>query len=169
MATILSLNKLQEIKPMSKNNTALINQLIDEVEFGKIQKLLGTDIYNAILTDTQASPIADDVEAILEGGLYKCITYFVYARYIQESMLVDTFTGVVRKQRPDSSTAPTGQIKNVVNEYVDMALMAYELVKDDIQKKYGRPEETVKTGFWEIIGLRKGSECKRKKYLPNYF
>lgn len=170
MATILSLNKLQEIKPMSKNNTTLINQLIGEVEFGKIQKLLGTDIYNAILSDTQASPIANDVKAILEGGLYKCITYFVYARYIQESMLADTFTGTVIKQRPDSTTAPTGQIKNVVNEYVDMALMAYDLVKDKIQEKYGTPEETVKTGFSEIIGIRKGFENgKRTKFCTNYF
>lgn len=170
MATILTYNKLQEIKPMSANNKKLIEQMIDEVEFGKIQKLLGTQIYNDILADLQSSPVPADLQDILNGGLYKCITYFVYARYIQESMLADTFTGVVIKQRQDAQTAPMGQIKNVVNEYVDMALMAYELVKDKIQEKYGTPVETVKTGFSEIIGVRKGFENgKRTKFCTNYF
>ena len=170
MATILTYNKLQEIKPMSLNNKKLIEQMIEEVEFGKIQKLLGTKIYNEILSDAQASPIATDVQEILDEGLYKCITYFVYSRYIQESMLADTFTGVVVKQRQDAQTASAGQIKNVANEYVDMALMAYELVKDKIQAKYGTPVETVKTGFSEIIGIRKSFENgKRTKFCTNYF
>lgn len=175
MATILSLNKFQEIKYVSPNNvTGLkakwMNKLIEEVEFGKIQKLLGTDIYNAILNDSQASPIAPDVQEILDEGLYKCIAYFVYSRYIQESMLADTYTGAVIKDRKDSTPAPTGQLKNVANEYVDMAMMAYELVKDKIQAKYGTPVETVKTGFSEIIGVRRGFENgKRIKFCTNYF
>lgn len=169
MATILTINKLQSIKPMSKNNLQSIGQLIGEVEFCKIQKLLGTQIYNDILEEVNSGTISPELNQILEGGLYKCITYFVYSRYIQESMLVDTFTGVVVKQRQDAQTAPMGQIKNVVNEYVDMAMMAYELVRDQIVKRYGKPEETVETGFSEIIGIRRDNERKNVKYCSNYF
>lgn len=166
---ILTIGKLQEIKPMSQNNLPLIGQLIDEVEFGKIQRLLGTCVYNKIVDEIKSHNISQELQEILDNGLYKCITYFVYARYIQESMLVDTFTGMVIKDRTDSSTAPTGTIKNIVNEYVDMALMAFDLVKCQIQEKYGTTEETVKTGFSEIIGVRRGTRNKRVSYVSNYF
>lgn len=168
MATILTYNKMQEIKPCSKNNKAIIEQFIKEVEFSKIQKLLGTDVYNALLADANTTPIADDVKEILEGGMYKCIAYYVYARYIQESMLVDTFTGMVVKDRTDAHTAPVGQIKNVVNEYTDMAIMSYSLVKDKIQSKYGCPANVTNNNFTEIVGVRRNN-CKKNGIQIIYF
>jgi len=167
---ILTYNKMQEIKPCSKNNKAMLEQFINEVEFSKIQKLLGTDIYNKLLADSSLTPIPEDVKEILDGGMYKCIAYYVYARYIQESMLADTFTGMVIKDRTDAHTAPVGQIKNVVNEYTDMAMMAYKLVEDKIRAKYGQPIEITNNNFSEIVGIRKNYSCKKgPEYKINYF
>lgn len=166
---ILTINKMQEIKPASYNNVALLGQLIEEVEFYKIQKLLGTPIYNQIIEEVDSGNISDELKEILNSGLYKCISYFVYARYVQESYIQDTFTGMVQKNREDSSTISQGAMKNLANEYTEMAMLAFELVKSKIMKKYGTPEETVESGYSEIIGLRRGPECRRLKYTSNYF
>lgn len=168
--TILTYNKMQSIKACSKNNKKELETFIEEVEFAKIRTLLGDDIYNAILADSNASPVDPEVQEILDGGLYKCIAYYVYARYIQESMLVDTFTGMVRKDRTDSSTAPVGQLKNVANEYTEMAMMAFKLVECKIQAKYGHPKEETRSNFSEIIGVRR-DYCRKKgpEFKINYF
>lgn len=168
--SIITQQKLQQIKKMSINNKELIDTLINEVEFGKIQKLLGTPVYNKIKEEVESGTVSTELQEILDGGLYKCITYFVYSRYLQESMVQDTFTGMVSKVRQDAQTVPVGQLKNLTNEYVEMALMAFDLVKCKIQNKYGCVEETVKTGFSEIIGIRR-DHCNKNKsrFDINYF
>jgi len=167
---ILTINKMEEIKPASYNNVALLGQLIDEVEFGKIQKLLGIEIYNAITAELSSGNVSQELIEILNKGLYKCIAYFVYARYVQESYIQDTFTGMVQKSREDSQLISQGAMKNLANEYTDMAMLSFNLVKGDIMKKYGTPCETVKSGFSEVIGIRRGPDCKRRlRYESNYF
>ena len=84
----------------------------------------------------------------------------VYARYIQESMLIDTFTGMVTKVRPDSQVASNGAIKNVANEYTNMAMFYFNLVKDDIYKLYGgyTGENNIKiNNFSEITAVRRSA------------
>lgn len=160
---------MQEIKPASYNNIAVLGQLIEEVEFAKIQKLLGADIYNAILAEINSGNPSQELIDILNGGLYKCIAYFVYARYVQESYIQDTFTGMVQKNREDSSLISQGAMKNLANEYVEIAMMAFDSVKCQIMDKYGKPDQKVKSSFSEIIGVRKGPEYRKKTYLNNYF
>lgn len=161
--TILTYNQMQSIKPCSQNNQMLLVQLINEVESFKIQKLIGADAYKSILNEIN-SGVSDELQKILDGGLYKCIAYFVYARYIQESMLVDTFTGVVTKQRTDSQTAPIGTLKNVANEYTDMAMYAYEQVKAAICERYNsKKEATPSNHFSEIQGIRRNVSYNKSK------
>lgn len=158
---ILTFEKMQSIKQCSINNKKFIETLIDEVEFSKVRKLIGNSIYNKILEDLNAETIPEYLTNILENGLYKCIAYLVYSRYVQESMLQDTFTGVVIKDRNDSSTANIGALKNVANEYSSMAMDAYELVKDDICKYYGNSlNEIPSNNFSKIKGLRRHTQKK---------
>lgn len=168
--TILSFDKMQQIKPCSRNNEMLLKQLIKETEEFKLQKTLGCEIYNKIKESVDNDDISDELQDILEGGLYKFIAYSVYARYIQESMLQDTFTGMVSKQREDSQTASTGQLKNVANEYTNMADFAYNQVKCKIDRLYGcnSNKSPQQNNFSEIIGLRRDNNCNRGieiKYL----
>lgn len=166
---ILSYNKLQSIKPCSQNNKALIEQLIKETETFKIQKLLGTCVYNKIVDEIKSGNISEELQSILDNGLYSCIAYAVYARYIQESMLVDTFTGMVTKNRQDSQTANVGALKNVANEYSDMSMYSFSLVKDAIMKKYGTTNSSVDLNkFSEIQGIRKKVGISSKKINITY-
>jgi hypothetical protein len=157
MGKIITTAKLCEIKPMSQNNIPLINQLITETEEVKIRQLLGCEIYDAITAEISSNSISADLQHILDQGLYHCVTYMVYARYIQESMLVDTFTGMVTKVRPDSQVASNGAIKNIANEYTNMAMFYFNLVKDDIFAKYGYAgENNVKiNNFSDITAVRR--------------
>lgn len=165
--TILSYDKMNSVKRISENNKPFVMQLIKEVEFSKIRPLIGKEIYDKILSEIQ-TPDAE-LTQILENGLYQCITYMTYARYIQESMLVDTFTGMVVKEREDSRTASVGQLKNVANEYSQMALNYYDEVKDLINKKYGCSIKTVDTTNWsKIQGVRRTNKCANKRYKILY-
>ena len=157
MGKIITTAKLCEIKPVSQNNIPLLNQLINETEEVKIRQLLGCEIFDKITDEISRNSISADLQHILDQGLYHCVTYMVYARYIQESMLIDTFTGFVTKNRPDSQVASAGAIKNVANEYSNMAIFYFNLVKDDIFKIYGYAgENNIKiNNFSEITAVRR--------------
>ena len=157
MGKIITTAKLCEIKPVSQNNIPLLNQLIVETEEVKIRQLLGCQIYDKITDEISSSNISSNLQHILDQGLYHCVTYMVYARYVQESMLVDTFTGMVTKVRQDSQVASAGAVKNIANEYSNMAMFYFNLVKDDILAKYGYTGETnVKiNNFSEITAVRR--------------
>lgn len=167
---ILTFEKLQEIKPMSINNKPYIMQLVKETEEFKIQKLLGSCVYNKIVDEIKSGDISDELSIILNDGLYSCITYMVYARYLQESMLQDTFTGMVNKVRPDSQTASTGSLKNVANEYSDMAMYNFGLVRDKIISRYGSASNSVETNKFssiESVSRHNGkyNKCVKISYL----
>lgn len=167
---ILTVEKLKSIKTFSSNNLALLNQLIDEVEFGKIQKLLGFEIYSTINNAVNNNEIDDELKEILELGLYRAITYYVYARYVQESMLQDTFSGVRTKVMNDSQPASSGAIKNVAAEYNDMAYLAYSMVAEKINKKYGNHLNSSDTTEYDIQGVRRGPKRRGcKEILLSYF
>lgn len=167
---ILTVEKLKSIKTFSTNNLNLLNQLIDEVEFGKIQKLLGFEIYSQINAAVQSGNIDTELEEILEIGLYRAITYYVYARYVQESMLQDTFSGMRTKVMNESQPASTGALKNVAAEYNDMAYLAYSMVAEKINKKYGNHINASDTNEYSIEGVRKGTRYRRgKDILFSYF
>ena len=157
MGKIITTAKLCEIKPISQNNIPLLNQLIVETEEVKIRQLLGCEVYNKITDEISQPNISSELQHILDKGLFHTITYMVYARYVQESMLTDTFTGMVIKNRPDSQAASTGAIKNIANEYTNMAMFYFNLVKDDIFTKYGYTgENNIKiNNFSEITAVRR--------------
>ena len=159
MGKIITTIKLCEIKPISQNNIPLLNQLIVETEEVKIRQLLGCEVYNKITDEISQPNISSELQHILDKGLFHTITYMVYARYVQESMLVDTFTGMVTKVRPDSQVASVGAIKNIASEYTNMAMFYFNLVKDDICKKYGYTgENNIKiNNFSEITAVRRSA------------
>lgn len=145
MATILTYSKMQSYKPCSINNKAKIEQLISEVEMLELTKMLGAETYSQLVTDANQTTIADDVKAILEGGLYASISYFVYATYLINSSITDTFTGMVQKTRQDSESVSVGTLKNEQTRYKELAIVYFNQVKDKIEAKYSKtPQRTSK-------------------------
>ena len=155
MATILSYEIIQNYKPCSLNNKPRITQIIKEVEKLEIAKTFGVEVYNQLVTDANTSPMEEDVQAILEGGLYEAISYFVYAQYVIESQVADTFTGMVTKNRPDSENVQIGTLKNMQTHAREIASFALEQVRCQIEQKYCTREQPTKNHDVQIINIKR--------------
>ena len=166
---ILSYNKMQEIKPCSKNNKARREQIIAETEFLDFQKLVGKDIYNKLVTDTSTTSIDPTLQGILNDGLYATIAYLVYSHYIQEISVVDTFSGMVQKQRDEASPIPQGTIKNIAIHSREIAEQYFSVVCDRLREFYcEEPTLTVEDGFSEIYSVRRVGGGRRRRLNTNY-
>lgn len=123
---------------MTANNESKYAQLAAEVESLEVDKLLGPAFYQAVV----AAP-ADYVEMldafefsraneslITHKGLRYVIAYLNYAKYIGESYVIDTFTGFVQKNRPDSERISSGDIKRLQQENREIAFNAFVLIKE---------------------------------------
>ena len=163
MANILSYSKMQEIKKCSQNNKDFLEQMIKETEFSDFKKMVGRDVYAAILAEIQ-SGITEELQAILNGGLYQCIAYLTYANYIQQSNAIDTSTGLRQKVISDSEVVKLGQIKNIAVYNKDIATEYYLSVKDQLTSHFGICGDSVRTdNFSEIIGVRRKSDGNQPK------
>lgn len=154
--SILTTEKMQSIKPCSKNNITRLAQIIAETEFLDLQNLVGTDIYNSLVEDCSQTPIDPELKSILDNGLYAVIAYFAYANYIQEISVVDTFTGMVVKQREDAQPVSQGAIKNLVVHNREIAKQYYEKIREDLLEYYNKcDKETITPGYSEIYSVRR--------------
>lgn len=164
---ILSVAKMQQIKPCSKNNTTRLEQIIKETEFSDLQRLVGTNIYNKLVEDTTDSEnIPTTLQQILDDGLYQTIAYLVYAQYVQEISIVDTFSGMVQKQREDAATIPQGMIKNLAIKNRQIAEQWYAVVRDRLQEYYGEcSNDGVDDGFSEVYSVRRGKTRDRVRIV----
>lgn len=165
MATILTYAKMQEIKKCSINNEQFLHQMIKETEFSDFKKLVGRDIYNAIIAEI-GEGISEELQAILDDGLYASIAYLTYANYIQQSNAIDTATGVRQKVLSDSEPVKLGQIKNMVLYFKDLAVEYYISVKNRLNQHFssvcsGNSART--DNFSEIIGVRRKDGGNGKK------
>lgn len=137
MNTILSFEKQQIIKAVSINNKQKYEQLTKEVEGLEISKLLGSAFYQDICKNPYKYEnllngcqfIDYDGNTVEHLGLYFVIAYLVYASYIRESYINDTFTGFVKKTRPDSELLSSGDLKNLETKNREIAFNAFELIK----------------------------------------
>lgn len=170
MAPLLSYAQQQAIKAISPNNQAKYNQLATEVEENELRSLLGV----ALLQDIQDAPTSADNATLLDGGTFtdyngntlrfrglrQVLAYLNYSRYIGESFVNDTFTGMVQKTRPDSELLSEGTMKRLQNENRAIAMTEWELIKrylddnTDLYPKWG-DSATKKPFTPRIIGVRK--------------
>lgn len=156
--SILSIQKMQAIKPCSRNNDARLKQIIAETEFLELQNLIGKDIYAKLVQDCERNPIPQELQSILDDGLYQTIAYFTYANYIQEISVVDTFTGMVQKQREDAQPISVGTIKNLAIHSRELAEQYYDGVKERLNQYYGGcgcQGGQINDNFSEIISVRR--------------
>lgn len=138
MNAILTYEKQQEIKAVSINNKSKFEQIIKEVEGLEIDKLLGSVFYQDIANNKNnyndllngCSFTNCNGYIVSHNGLYFVIAYLSYANYIRESFVNDTFTGFVKKQRPDSEMISQGDLKNLEEKNKQIAYNSFELIKD---------------------------------------
>ena len=160
---------MQEIKPCSPNNKNKLIQIIQETEFSDFQKLVGGDIYNKLVEDCSETPTNPQLQEILDGGLYATIAYLVYSHYIQEISVVDTFSGMVQKQRDEASPIPQGTIKNIAIHSREIAEQYFSVVCDRLREFYcEEPTLVVEDGFSEIYSVRRVGGDRRRRLNTNY-
>lgn len=133
---LLTYQQQQQIKAITANNEAKYAQIEKETENSDLRDLLGV----ALLQDVQSNPA--NYVGLLDGdtftycnntirhsGLRYVLAYLVYARYLGESFVNDTFTGFVEKKRTDSEQLTDGQIKRIQSKCKEIALAEFELIK----------------------------------------
>lgn len=137
---LITFSQQQTIKAISANNQTKYAQLAKEVEETDLRDLLGV----ALLQDLQDDPASDNNVKLLgeyefedcngnnvkHKGLRYVLAYLIYARYIGNSFVNDTFTGFVVKNRPDSELINEGTIKRLQIDNRKIALSEWSLIKD---------------------------------------
>lgn len=145
---LLKFYEQNNIKPISENNESKYPLLAREVEEGKLKELIGIEL----LQDLQVNPNTDDNKNLLNGcsfvnrngntvkhqGLKYVIAYMNYSKYIGESFVNDTFTGMVRKTRQDAENLTSGDISRLQGEAQSIALTEFEIIKDFLVLNYSK-------------------------------
>lgn len=145
IVTFTQQQAIKKIGGLNSSNSvaqAKYDQLANEVESLDVDKLLGSKMYQAISDDLASyedlldgSTFEDcNGEEIKHRGLRYVIAYLNYAKWIGESYVNDTWTGVSQKTRPDSERLTSGDIKRLQQENRQIGFNAYVLVEQYIKQ-----------------------------------
>lgn len=119
----------QRIKPIEGNSISnKFEQLRNEVELNDIQKYLGFEFYQELKRNPSAYVNLLSGGTFVENGYtyqfnglkYVC-AYLLYARYIRESAIVDTFSGFVNHSTEGMQKISNGELQNLENRYREIA------------------------------------------------
>jgi len=146
MANLLTFNQQIAIKKISSNNQARFDELCKEVERTDLKDLIGL----ALLQDLETNPTTTANALLLNGtsfinqynqtvshqGLRYVLAYLIHVRYIGESSIKDTFTGMVRGNQENSEPISEGSVKRLQNVSKEIALSEFELIKEYLNLNY---------------------------------
>jgi hypothetical protein len=149
MTALITYEQQQTIKPVSLNNKTRYEQLKTEVQDFELSALFGNVFYQEI-KDNYDSSTDDKWKKLVEGatfttscgktlthvGLRGVLAYLIFAQYVTESYINDTFTGMVQKVRNDSEPISQGAIKNQRQHFRDIAFNYFDVVKKYLCENY---------------------------------
>lgn len=119
----------QRIKPIEGNNISTrFEQLRREVELNDIQKYLGFEFYQELLRNPSQYALLINGGSYTDNGYiyqfsglkYVC-AYLLYARYVRESAINDTFSGLVVHTTEGMQRISGGELQNISNRYAEIA------------------------------------------------
>jgi hypothetical protein len=136
MTLLWTLEEQQAIKKVSPNRIGgTFNVLAEETQISDLKPLLGNDMFQNMLSN----PSETWNKNLLDGGTYNVgsmahtfsglkyvLSYFFYARYIEQSNEFDTYIGIVEKNNQDSNHLMIGAIKNRANSIRQIAFKYWE-------------------------------------------
>jgi hypothetical protein len=146
---LLTIQQQQAIKPISQNWADYVKvlggltnfqQIENEVEEKELKTLLGITFFQ----DVQNNPTTQDNAKILDAfsftnwrndleyskGLRYVLAFLVYSKYVGESFIADTFTGMVKKNREETESLSSTDIKRIQTDAREIALQEFEIIKD---------------------------------------
>ena len=115
----------QNIKPLDITSAnKIFPQLQREVESNDLQSYLGFEFYQELKRNTSNySTLLNGGEYTVSGvtytfsGLKYVCAYLLYARYVKQSYVKDTFSGFVKHTGDGFQSISAGEIKNQAQEY----------------------------------------------------
>ena len=151
----------QNIKPLDITSAnKVFPQLQREVESNDLQSYLGFEFYQELKRNTS------NYATLLNGGEYQVggvtytfsglkyvCAYLLYARYIKQSYVKDTFSGFVKHTGDGFQSISAGEIKNQAAEYEQVAGSYWEECKhylDTLSLSYF-PEKKSKTFKFDAL------------------
>ncbi len=135
---ILTFEKQQELKPIAASFRPKYKQLATEVERVELPQLIGDvelDLSDDDLLDGCTFEYKE--KTTQHFGLRTVLAYLNYAKYVSESYIHDTFSGLVAKRSEYSERISSGDIKRVQAENRQVAFFYFENVRRYIEVKYG--------------------------------
>lgn len=123
----------QRYKPITSLQEPRFKQLQVEVEANDIKQYLGFEFYHELIRNTST------YVTLLDGGTYtlsgvsytfrglKCMfAYLLYSRYVRESYIADTFSGLVQHNGDTFNRISSGELKDLENRYKEIAGSIWE-------------------------------------------
>lgn len=119
MADVFLITDLQLTKnsPLGGNiDIDKYRSVIKEVQVFTIEPVLGTKLYNKIVSDFDGDTLAGVYATIHTNYLVPIITHLVAAEYIEMSGVVVNNAGVFRRTPEDTTPASASEISNLANK-----------------------------------------------------
>lgn len=128
MAQLWTVQEQQAIKPIDGNSLSKFNQLQREVEINDLQKYVGTEFFQELKRNT------GNYEKLLNGGSYEVsgvvysffglkfvCAYLLYAKYVRQSYINDTFSGFVAHTGDGYQRLSSAELANQEAMYKEIA------------------------------------------------
>ena len=145
MALLITLANIQAVKSISLNvnESKQLTPYIQEAQNFDLRELLGDEFYLALLADFTASPSLVDYSFMFNGGSYvhgndtyymdgikQYLIYCTYARYLSNSNVISTATGLVHKTNQYSERVNETTISRLVSQSRSGATFIENNIKD---------------------------------------
>lgn len=128
MAHLWTIQEQQAIKPIDNNSLSKFNQLQNEVEINDLQKYVGTEFFQELKRNTSAYSVLlnggtytySGVSYLFSGLKYVC-AYLLYAKYVRQSYITDTFSGFVAHTGDNFQRLSSAELANQEAMYKEIA------------------------------------------------
>lgn len=87
--------------------------LLDDVQILLIEPVLGTKLFDKILTDFDDETLASDYLKILNDYVKPCLWHSVYAQYLRDGVILAQNTGIFTNSPENASPSASDDIKYV--------------------------------------------------------
>jgi hypothetical protein len=150
MTLLITLANIQAVKSISLNvnESKQLTPYIQEAQNFDLRELLGDEFYLALLADFVASPSLVDYSFLFKGGSYvhgndtyymdgikQYLIYCTYARYLSNSNVISTATGLVHKTNQYSERVNETTIARLVSQSRSGATFIENNIKDYLRRK----------------------------------
>lgn len=172
---IISETKLRQFTDMNNNvDTELLRNAVREAQDIEVQRLIGTILYQKILSDIDASTLAGAYKTLVDDYIQNALLYYAYYYALESIWLRSRNNGLLIPTGGENSIQADLQVYNMKRQSVKNKAQWYaeKLTEYVIQNQNEFPEITQSTELQQMIadfGIQYKSPIvfERNTYAPN--